>query len=262
MSAFSVEWLALREDADAAARATELLGPLREQLGGGPLVVRDVGCGTGGLARWLARRLPGPQHWILHDHDPELLASATVPDTAADGSAVTARTCRAELTDLEGLDGTSLLTASALLDLLTAGEVESLAESCGKARCPALLCLSVVGKVVLDPVDPLDTEVAAAFDAHQRRRTDGRQLLGPDAVPVATEAFTRAGLNVRSAPSVWRLGPDDRELTGQWLRGWVAAASEQRSTPDLDAYLWRRLDDLDEGNLRVAVHHADLLAMP
>ncbi|QGK68960.1 SAM-dependent methyltransferase [Allosaccharopolyspora coralli] len=262
MSAFSAEWLSLREDADAAARAVELLEPLREHLGRGSIVVRDLGSGTGGMARWLAGRLSGPQHWILHDHDPELLAATTVPDTAADGAAVTVETSLVEVSDLGDLHGTSLLTASALLDLLTANEVDALAESCADARCPALLSLSVVGRVVLEPVDPLDAEVAEAFDAHQRRRTDSRQLLGPDAVSVATDSFAREGLEVRTAPSVWRLDRSAQKLTEQWLRGWVDAASEQRPALDLDAYLRRRLDDLAAGALRVEVHHADLLALP
>jgi len=36
--------------------------------------------------------------------------------------------------------------------------------------------------VDLIPVDPLDAEIAAAFNAHQRRAVGSRRLLGPDAV--------------------------------------------------------------------------------
>ncbi|MDX6315818.1 MAG: hypothetical protein QOF44_5282, partial [Streptomyces sp.] len=79
--AFSPQWLALREDADAAARSAALLDQLRAHVesarrGAGPLVVRDLGCGTGSLGRWLTGQLPGPQHWILHDRDPRLLSLA------------------------------------------------------------------------------------------------------------------------------------------------------------------------------------------
>ena len=70
---FAPEWLALREGADAAARSAELLEPLRARLPEGERVIRDLGCGTGSMARWLVPRLPGPQHWILTDHDPALL---------------------------------------------------------------------------------------------------------------------------------------------------------------------------------------------
>jgi hypothetical protein len=162
------------------------------------------------------------------------------------------------------LADTSLVTASALLDLLTADEMDGLAAACVDANCPALLALSVVGRVDLSPADPLDAEVAAAFNAHQRRIANGRRLLGPDAVNVATETFERRGTTVWSHPSPWRLDAHRAALTAEWLRGWVAAACEQR--PDLtrqgNAYLRRRLEACAAGELRVVVHHRDLLALP
>ena len=206
------DWLALREDADAAARAPELVDALRVHLGtrARPVVVRDLGCGTGSMGRWLAGRLPGPQTWVLHDRDPRLLARAvgSAPTVAADGTAVTARTQRGDLTDLRAPDlaGTTLVTASALLDLLTAGEVDGLAAACAGAGAAALLTLTVTGDVELDPPDPLDAAFAAAFDAHQRRRTGGRRLLGPDAGVASADAFARRGAVVKVRSSPWRLG--------------------------------------------------------
>ena len=32
-----------------------------------PIVVHDLGSGTGSMMRWLAPLLPGPQTWVLHD---------------------------------------------------------------------------------------------------------------------------------------------------------------------------------------------------
>lgn len=81
-------WLALREPADAAARAEDLVDLVRPRLAGaGPLVVHDLGAGTGAMARWLAPRLPGPQHWILHDRDADLLARAAAGMPAAAATA-------------------------------------------------------------------------------------------------------------------------------------------------------------------------------
>ncbi|MGX7827943.1 class I SAM-dependent methyltransferase [Actinokineospora sp. 24-640] len=251
---FAPEWLALREDADAEARAAALAEPLRTIRA--PLVIHDLGCGTGSMGRWLAGRLDGPRHWVLHDRDPRLLAIAA---TRLTGSGVTVETREGDLAALRPTDlaGASLVTASALLDLLTADEVGGLAAAC--AGLPVLLTLSVTGQVEFDPPDPLDAEFSAAFNAHQRREVAGRGLLGPDAVPAATAAFERTH-EVLTTPSPWRLGPHRPELTRQWLTGWVAAAREQH--PDLDAvapaYLHRRLDD----DPRVTVHHADLLAIP
>ena len=69
-----------------------------------------------------------------------------------------------------------------------------------------LLALSVVGRVELAPADPLDSRVAAAFDAHQRRMTADGRLLGPDAVAAAADGFRRRGAEVLVRPSPWRLG--------------------------------------------------------
>ncbi|MFE3323826.1 methyltransferase domain-containing protein [Streptomyces sp. NPDC059176] len=295
---YAPEWLALREGADAAARAAELLDPLRQHLADADgsrqdtLVIRDLGCGTGSMGRWLAPRLNGPQHWILHDHDPDLLelAAARLPRTAADGSPVTVTTERGDVAGLtaDALSGTSVVTASALLDLLTREELDGLVAACAGARCPALLSLSVVGRVDLAPEDPMDDEITDAFNAHQRREDQGRRLLGPDAVAAASVAFARHGMAVRVHTSPWRLGPVGipavagaaappvpaadaalmarltSELTAEWLQGWVGAAREQQ--PDLgaraDAYLRRRLDACAVGELQVVVHHSDVLALP
>ncbi|MGP3998843.1 class I SAM-dependent methyltransferase [Streptomyces sp. 8N706] len=271
---YAPEWLELRESADAAARAPRLLDPLRRHLADRAgqvtpgLVVRDLGCGTGSMGRWLAPRLTGPQHWILHDHDPALLdrAGADTPSTAADGSPVTVETVRGDLAclDADALAGTSLVTASALLDVLTRDEMEGLVAACARADCPVLLALSVVGRVELTPAEPLDAEIADAFNAHQRRTVHGRRLLGPEAVAAACEAFAQHAMTVRAAASPWTLGPEASALTAEWLQGWVGAACDQRPdlAPRAGEYLRRRLAACAAGELRAVVHHSDLLALP
>jgi hypothetical protein len=255
MSDFSPEWLALREPADTDARAEELLGTLRTSMTGADMIIRDLGSGTGSMGRWLAPRLPVTQKWILTDRDPALLevAAASVPSAIPDLRDITTLTA-------DDLAGTSLVTGSALLDLLTKQEVAALAEACVTAGCAALFALSVVGRVEFDAPDPLDERLTAAFNAHQRRTVDGRALLGPSAVVATATAFIRQGAAVHRRPSPWRLGPDRAELTAEWLRGWVSAACEQE--PDLksdaDAYLERRLAT----DFKVIVHHEDLLALP
>lgn len=257
---FSPAWLDLREPADAEARAAELPGRLRAAT---PSVIRDLGCGTGSLGRWLAPRLPGPQHWVLVDRDPDLLvnAAANLPRYAADGSPVTAETRIADATALTAADlaGTSLVTCSALLDLLTAGEVGAIAEALAAAGTPALFTLSVTGDVRWDPPDPLDLAVAAAFNDHQRRAVAGRRLLGPDAPDTATEIFTRLGAVVTGRPSTWRLGPDRAGLAAAWLHGWAGAAAEQRPDLPVDEYLRARLAAITAGTATITVGHRDLL---
>jgi trans-aconitate methyltransferase len=262
-------WLALREPADAAARATDLVDEVRRlSPASTPTVVHDLGCGTGSMVRWLAPRLAGPQHWVMYDRDADLLAraAADVPQLAADGSRVTVETRQRDITRLNPRDmaGASLITAAALLDMLTAAEVERIARSCVDTGCPALLTMSVIGRVALTPSDPLDDAIASAFNAHQRRASGDSRLLGPDAVGKAADVFARLGAQVSIRPSPWRLGAGDADLTTEWFKGWISAACERR--PELAAqtraYVEQRLADAAAGRLRVTVHHHDLLAVP
>ena len=262
-------WLALREPADAAARAVDLVGHLGQRLPAtGLLVIHDLGCGTGGMGRWLAPLLPGPQHWVMHDRDADLLevAAADLPGPAADGAGVTVEARQSDITRLppDELAGATLITASALLDMLTRDELAGLVSVCARAGCPVLLTLSVVGRVDLTPADPLDARVAAAFDAHQRREVDGRRLLGPDAVAVAVEQFERLGGEVLVRRSRWRLGASEAELTAEWFTGWVGAAYEQQVelAAETEGYARRRLAEAAAGQLAVTVDHADLLVLP
>jgi len=235
----SASWLALREPADAAARATDLVERLPAHS---RHVIHDLGSGTGAMGRWLAPRLSGPQHWVLHDRDADLLKAAHLPDT------VTFETRQSELTRLQADDlaDATLITASALLDMLTEDELGRLVAVC--AGRPTLLTMSVVGRVRLTPPDPLDRRVEAAFNDHQRTRT-----LGPDAVAVAVEQFRRLGMEVLVRPSPWRLELGQSELADTWFAGWVRAACEQE--PDLaGAYADRR-------PALVTVEHADLLVL-
>jgi hypothetical protein len=265
----SREWLALREAADAAARAKDLVERLTRQLPAtGPRVIHDLGCGTGAMARWLAPVLPGPQHWILHDHDADLLdvAASEPPGPAADGAAVTVETRTSDISRLlpGDLVGSTLITASALLDVLTEEELSALMAVCAGARCPLLLTLTVVGRVDLTPAEPLDRLIAVAFDAHQRRVTERGRLLGPDAAAVAVDRWGRLGAEVLVRSSPWRLGPSESELAAEWFTGWVGAACEQAAALAAEAELYtrRRLAQAAAGALRVTVEHADLLLSP
>jgi hypothetical protein len=265
----SPEWLVLREPADAAARSAELAERLRRHLpAAGRLMIHDLGGGSGAMGRWLAPRLAGPQHWVVHDRDAGLLeiAAAGAPGPAADGAAVTVEARRSDITRLAlgDLAGASLIVASALLDMLTADELAGVLGVCTGIRCPILLALTVVGRVALTPADPLDACMAAAFNAHQRRTTPAGGLLGPDAVGAAVDELRGTGAEVVVRPSPWRLDASHADLTTEWLGGWVAAACEQEPAlaAEAGAYRDRRLAQAAAGQLAVTVEHADLLVLP
>jgi hypothetical protein len=253
----SPRWLSLREPADAAARSAELAERLGRHLAtAGRLVIHDLGGGSGAMGRWLAPRLPGPQHWVVHDQDADLLklAVAHAPRSTtleARRSDIT-RLTRGELADA------SLITASALLDLLTADALTRVLVAC--AGCPMLFALTVVGRVTLTPEEPLDALIEAAFNAHQRR--GGK--LGPDAVPAAVDELRGTGAEILVRPSPWRLDAARADLAAEWFDGWIAAACEQEPAlaTEAGAYRDRRVAQAATGELDVIVDHADLLVLP
>ena len=220
------------------------------------------------MGRWLAPMLRGPQHWVLHDRDADLLniAAADLPGPAGNDAEVTVQVKQSDITRLGvgDLADASLITASALLDLLTEGELTDLITICLSACCPTLFTLSVVGRVELSPADSLDRPVAAAFDAHQRRMTERGRLLGPDAVTAAVEQFGQRPSDVLVRPSPWRLGASEADLAAEWFSGWLAAACEQQPelAADAAAYGQRRVTQATSGRLEVTVDHADLLVVP
>jgi hypothetical protein len=228
--------------------------------------------------------LGGRQAWTVVDHDPALLEAlprtladwadgrglaATRGDggvkIAGDGLALTvvgrpADLATAPLPDLfAGADG---ITASALLDLVSADWLERLAAALGGR--PGLFALSYDGRLAFDPPDPLDDAVHALFDAHQRGDKGLGPALGPDAADVAERVLTGYGFAVRRGDTPWRLGPGDAAIAGELVEGFAAAASEQapERAAELAAWRMRRLAAVEGGDVRLTVGHADLLALP
>lgn len=279
----SPAWLARREAEDARARSRTLVRRARALLPTGPLRVHDLGSGTGSMMRWLAPQLPGPQTWTLHDWNADLPARAVDADPARDPTVapVAIRTRIGPLADLRGTDlaGASLVTASALLDVLTVEEARAVVAACVAVGAPALFTLSVTGQVELRPPDARDESYRAAFNAHQRREASGRRLLGPGGGDVVARLFADAGWTLATAPSPWRLGPANPTLLAEWFAGWADAAEEHDpalATPLLaaparirpgvaatpESYRALRTAQIERGALTATVPHTDVLAWP
>jgi hypothetical protein len=259
----SVEWLTLREDADARARSSQL-ARTAARMSQAPIVVHDLGSGTGSMMRWLAPMLPGPQTWVLHDWNSALLDHAAERALDSTGHDTAVRTSVKDVAHLRAGDlaGGSLVTMSALLDVLSLEEAHAVVSACIAAGVPALFTLSVTGEVMLDPVDPGDRMFESAFNDHQRRTVDGRRLLGPDAVTMVVELFRAAGWSVMVEESPWELDAADPHLIEEWLEGWLGAAVEERPALQewAEEYQQTRLAQLRGGALTVVVQHQDVFA--
>lgn len=270
MSGFSADWLRQREPFDTAARA---VAAERLQLarwlaalkpGQTPWRVIDLGCGTGANFRALAPMLAGPQQWHVVDHDTALLGAWSEPTGKTHIERVVLDLAR----DLETLPfaGTTLVTASALLDLVSAQWLQRLVRVCRDARASVLFALSVDGRALWDPLDPDDTLAGALFDAHQRRDKGFGPALGPMAAATAIEGFRAAGYAVQSAPSDWWIDArGDRAalaLQQALIDGIAQAAIEQDplAAGTLRAWQSRRHTLAARSTLRIG--HLDVIATP
>jgi SAM-dependent methyltransferase len=267
---FAADWLSLREPADHAARPQALTQSLaRRFASAGRLRVLDLGAGTGSNLRYLAPRLPCAQRWTLVDHDRALLARAVEAcESASRGGwpLLELETTVLGLAALSARDltGFELVTASALLDLVTTDWLRRTVEQCRRARATVLFALSYDGSARWDPAEPEDDIVRAAVNAHQRRDKGLGPALGPAAGSTVAELLTAAGYRVSVEPSPWRLGPADAALQEQLIAGWAIAAAEQDPSLAAPVRRWtaRRRAHLAAGRSRLRLGHVDVLAEP
>jgi SAM-dependent methyltransferase len=260
---FDPAWLALREPVDHRSRAGDLLDPLgRWWSARQASTVLDLGCGTGSNLRYLAPRLTGPQRWTVVDNDDALLERVRSP-----GSTVAIRPLLRDLADLglTEVKGTDLVTASALLDLVSAAWLDGLVDACAASGCAALFALTYDGTIAWRRgADAMDAEIQRAVNDHQRRDKGLGPALGPEAAHAAAELFRTRGYATWLRPSPWSLGPEDAALSRALIQGWVGAASEARpdSADRLRAWGKRRRGEASEPGFGLVVGHLDLLALP
>jgi SAM-dependent methyltransferase len=268
MSGFAPEWLALREPADAAARSLTLTDRVARALPvERPLRVLDLGAGTGSNARFLSRRLPSKQQWTLVDHDAALLARAS------ESAGIDRSTCRIDVVeaDLARLSefgdlfaARDLVTASALLDLVSDAWLRLLADQCRGAGAAILFALSYDGRIECAPADSEDETIRALVNRHQRTDKGLGPALGPDATAIAAAHFKRLGYEVSVDSSDWRLTPAHAALQQQLVDGWAAAAAELVPSEKTTIGAWRRrrLEHIARGASSLTVGHQDLLGLP
>ena len=253
MSGFSAEWLALREPADAAARSSSLASfattGIKTAMRG-----LDLGGGTGANVRYLSSRLRSPQHWTIVDNDASLLARAPAY----------AETHRADLNTLVDdetlFHGCTLVTASALLDLVSEAWLAKLVLRCRDAAAAVLFALSYDGRIVCSPEEPEDDDVRQLVNAHQKTDKGFGPALGPDAAARAIGLLSEAGYTTRQEPTDWKLTADMQMLQRELVTGWAGAASEMAPERSEIVKDWhsRRMAHIDAGRSRIVVGHIDV----
>ncbi len=266
----SSEWLDLREPADAAARSRDLVEHVRQQLPAtGRLVIHDLACGSGSMGRWLAPLLPGRSSgscttatrtcWRSPPRTLRARPPAGPPSSSRRGCSDITRLCP------DDLAGATLITASALLDLMTGDELAGLVDLCAAVACPVLLTLSV-------------DRTRRAGTGRSARLVRGRRIRRPPAShdggrPPARPGC-RCGRRRALPPAGGRCRRSAQPLAARRRRrrsgGGVAhrmarcrlRAGRPTWPPGSDAYARRRLAQARAGQLAVTVDHADLLVLP
>ncbi len=311
MTGFALDWLTLREGFDGQARAQSAVAAAvqawRAQRSNAPLSVLDMACGSGANLRVLAPLLGGAQQWRLVDHDPALLAAVPQalvrwaeahglkhsvrphgvshgPDIAVSGPGFTAEVTLQQLDLVRELHqlplaNTDLVTASALLDLVSAPWLKTMLDLARTADAAMLFALSVDGRITWEPTDPLDAAVQQLFAAHQRRDKGFGPALGEGAVPLAAQLAREAGYVVTQSASDWVIdglrgpsdgGPDGPAMLAAMVDGLGTAALEQwrgsdpaaAACTEQDLFDWSARRHASLPSTRLSVGHVDLFAAP
>ncbi len=287
MNDFSADWLARREAIDAASRSVELNAALCRGLAKEtPLKIVDLGSGTGSNLRYLAPLLEGPQEWLLVDHDAKLMAELpTHMHSWAETNGFSLETqsqhttvggasfqCRYGCVNLDlateldqvPLAGCHLLTASALLDLVSAQWLNELAARCQSAHTAILFALTYDGQIAWSPTDPEDAYISDLVNRHQLTDKGFGPALGPNAAQACVACFTERGYRIRAQPSEWRLGSQHQALQQELLQNWSEATLEVRPNGGSRIRTWvqRRSSNIRAGRSALVVGHADVLGWP
>jgi hypothetical protein len=201
--------------------------------------------------------LPQRLEWLAVDRDEALL----------DGVPRGVRTQAAELGALDAgvIAGRDLVTASALLDLVSRPWMEQLVAHCSVARASVLFALTYDGRSQCEPHEPEDDAIRELFNAHQRSNDKGfGRAAGPDAANFMETCLLDAGYEVAREPSDWKIDPGAVALQRRLVAGWADAAREKAPTLAdwIAGWLERRLAHIENGVSRIVVGHADIAGWP
>lgn len=271
MTGFSAEWLAMREPVDAAARHPSITQRLSDLLhtGSGASCV-DLGCGTGANMRYLSPLIAGPQRWVLVDSDEAHLQRARelMAEWGGESQPVhSLETRRVDLArDLDQLrvEEGALVTAAALLDLVSADWLAQLLQRCSARHAIVLFALSYDGSIELDPREPDDELICELVNRHQRTDKGFGPALGPAAVSFACAQLEDLHYQVQTSRSDWVLDGSHAPMQECLLRGWVEAAVEMAPSQKerCEGWLTTRLGYLQRGRSFMRVGHQDVIGWP
>ena len=269
MSGFSIEWLNLREASDHRARDKHLLKTAVDWLNDlktKDKVIVDLGSGTGSTIRGLQRytALTPSIQWRLIDSDPELLAEAI--HRHSEDYSIESFLVDLSATQKLPLESVSLITASALLDLVSGNFIRDLCQLIkGKNEDRPLgfySALNYDGCIKWTPFHSLDAAILMNFNADQRRDKGFGPALGPEATDFLKTQFHSTKFQCLSAKSPWLLGSADYLLTESLISGISGVAIQTDGLTNSDIQDWKkfRIKNVRTGTCYLG--HTDILVLP
>ncbi len=262
MGRFSADWLALREPADRLARSSGLAQDVATALAGvRPVRILDLACGTGANTRYLSGSFAAPQDWLLVDNDETLLERARASALVPVSTRVEDLSRLGDAGDL--FAGRHLVTASALLDLVSGEWLVQLLSICRDAGAAVLFALSYDGRIECEPRDPFDDRVLELVNQHQRGDKGFGPALGPQSAATAAAILGELGYAVWRSRSDWTLAPDSGDLQSLLIAGWAEAATEMAPPAAEAVAAWqaRRLAYVRSGSSHLLVGHEDVAGL-
>ena len=269
MSGFSIEWLNLREASDHKARDRHLLKTAANWLNdlkSKDKVIVDLGSGTGSTIRGLQRytTLAPSIQWRLVDNDPELLAEAV--HRHSEEYSIESFLVDLSATQKLPLESVSLITASALLDLVSSNFIRDLCQLIKEKNEGRPLgfysALNYDGCIKWTPFHSLDAAILMNFNTDQRRDKGFGPALGPDATDFLKTQFHSTKFQCLSAKSPWLLGSADYLLTESLINGISGVAIQTGGLTNSDIQDWKtfRIENVRTGTCYLG--HTDILVLP
>ena len=260
---FSAQWLSLREPYDLAARNATVLSAVAEAFAGRTsIALVDLACGTGASLRAISGHLPARQHWRLVDNDLGLLARSADLGKPPDINVLTRPIDLVRDLELALEAPLDLITASALLDLVSSEWLDRFVIEAAARHLPVYVALTFDGRISLKPSEAIDEEIVAAFKAHQRSDKGFGPALGPTAGERARERFAHFGYAVAEGRSDWVLEPKDAKIQDAVFSAWAELNTLMLPRDAIAKWLALRRAHLTEGRSRLEIGHVDVFARP
>jgi hypothetical protein len=280
------DWLEERYRLDAEARNKRVEHAVLEAFQRFPtLCVLDVGSGLGANARYYSRLFSSNQEWILVEKSKILSlraisslrfwaeANEWMTEELSEGlqiwlpeKEVRIKSINASffhLSEIVDLSRINLVTANAVMDLISEDQFVTFAENLISYRIPLLATMNYES-MYFEPEEEEDVEFIALYERHMKRSQEFGSALGPDSTRQIIDFSVKRGFPVIHGQSTWKIEYGDLKMMRFLFRFIHQALSENiRSKGErirMEAWFRRKWQQVKSHKLKMVVEHSDIFA--